>query len=264
MLLQTAIEASRLGGRILMENLGRLVPLVAEEKGAFDYVTEVDRQSEEAIVRLIHERFPDHGIMAEESGQSAEEADYRWIIDPLDGTTNFIHGFPVFAVSVAVEHRGRVIAGAVHDPLRQETFYAEAGKGAYWNEQKISVSRTRDFRRCLIGTGFPFRTKHLIDPYLTVFKKLFAEVSDLRRAGSASIDLAAVAAGRLDGFWELNLSYWDIAAGILLIREAGGQVSGLSGGPLDVMGGNIVASNGLIHQRLVDIVWSVFRDVAID
>jgi myo-inositol-1(or 4)-monophosphatase len=260
-LLQTAIDASRLGGEILLENLNRLAPLVAEVKGAFDYVTEVDRQSEQAIVDLIRERFPGHSFLAEESGTSSHEADYRWIIDPLDGTTNYIHGFPVFAVSVAVERRGEIVAAAVHDPMRQETFSAEAGKGSFLNEQRISVSRTAEISRCLVGTGFPFRTKHLIEPYLAVFRKVFAMASDVRRAGSASLDLAWLAAGRLDGFWELNLSYWDIAAGMLLIREAGGKVSDLAGGPIDVTKGNIVASNGLIHQWLVDTVWSVFREV---
>lgn len=259
MLLDTAIEAAHLGGKVLLESLDRPSPLAAEKKGAFDYVTEVDHRSEAAIVRLIRERFPDHGFLAEESGARQAEAEYRWIIDPLDGTTNYIHRFPFVAVSVAVEHRGEIVVGVVYDPLRQETFSAEAGRGAFLNQEPIAVSRTVDFGRSLIGTGFPFRAKQLIEPYLESFHQVFLQASDVRRAGSAAIDLASVAAGRLDGFWELNLSYWDIAAGILLIREAGGQVSDLSGGPLDVGKGDIVASNGLIHRRLVDILWPPFQ-----
>lgn len=264
MLLETAVEASQLGGQVILENLDRLSPLSTKRKAAFDYVTEVDRQSEATIVQLIRQRFPQHGFLAEESGASSGTSSYRWIIDPLDGTTNFIHRFPFFAVSVALEHDGELVVAAVHDPWRRETFFAELGKGAFLNGRRIEVSNAKALDRSLIGTGFPFRSKHLIEPYLEVFRKIFARASDVRRAGSAAIDLASVAAGRLDGFWELNLGYWDIAAGVLLIREAGGQVSDLSGGPLDMDKGNIIASNGRFHQDLVDIVWSVFRSVLLD
>ncbi len=204
-------------------------------------------------MKLIHERHPEHAILAEESGGIAETRDYLWVIDPLDGTKNYIHGFPVFAVSIALQFKNELQVGVVFNPVRDELFYAEKGKGAFLNDAPINVSATADFSQCLLATGFPFRAKHLTEPYLAIFKELFYQVSDFRRAGAAAIDLAYVACGRLDGFWELTLNPWDIAAGILLIEEAGGKVTDLWDGNTYLKKGHIVASNGLIHEQITEI-----------
>ncbi|MCH8019855.1 inositol monophosphatase [candidate division KSB1 bacterium] len=248
--LETAIEAARLGGKILMESLSDLETKQVQRKQEFDFVTQVDHRSEEAILKLIRERHPGHSILAEESGGSKEEQDYLWIIDPLDGTKNYIHGFPVFAVSVALQFKSELRVGVVFDPVRDELFHAEKDKGAFLNDDPIKVSETTDFSECLLATGFPFRAKHLTEPYLDTFKELFYQVSDFRRAGAAAIDLAYVACGRLDGFWELMLNSWDIAAGALLIEEAGGKVTDIWRGDSHLKTGHIVASNGLIHEQI--------------
>jgi len=258
--LETAIEAAHLGGKILMESLSDLESKQVQRKQEFDFVTQVDHRSEEAIVKLIQERHPDHSILAEESGGSKEEQDYLWIIDPLDGTKNYIHGFPIFAISIALQFKTELRVGVVFDPVRNELFYAEKDKGAFLNNDTIKVSQTTDFSECLLATGFPFRAKHLTEPYLDTFKELFYQVSDFRRAGAAAIDLAYVACGRLDGFWELMLNSWDIAAGALLIGEAGGKVTDLWGGSTHLKKGNIVASNGLIHEQITEATSNNFKD----
>ncbi|MBC7187998.1 MAG: inositol monophosphatase, partial [Calditrichaeota bacterium] len=183
---------------------------------------------------------------------------HRWIIDPLDGTTNFLHGYPMFSVSVAIEQAGQVIAGAIVDPVREELFLAERGRGAFLNGAPIRVSTISDPARCLLATGFPFRAKHLLELYLRSFSALFERVSGIRRAGSAALDLAYVACGRCEGFWELGLSPWDIAAGELLIEEAGGRVTDFTGAPSAVWKGNIVASNGHIHPLMMEVITAVF------
>lgn len=228
-------------------------------KQQFDFVTEVDHRSEEAIVKLIKARHPDHKILAEESGGQRDESGYLWIVDPLDGTKNYIHGVPMFAVSVALKQDENLLAGAVLDPVRKELFYAEKGKGAFLNSKPITVSKTQDFSQCLLATGFPFRAKHLTDQYFDAFKELFQQVSDFRRAGAAALDLAYIASGRIDGFWEITLNPWDIAAGALLIEEAGGKVSDLWGGSTHLQRGHIVASNGVIHERITKVVGRVFK-----
>lgn len=250
--LNTAIQAARLGGNILMEGLTDLKTKHVQRKQEFDFVTEVDHRSEEAILKLIREYHPQHSILAEESGGEKEEQDYLWIIDPLDGTKNYIHGFPVFAVSVALQFNSELQVGVIFDPIRNELFHAEKGKGAFLNGESIKVSETANFSQCLLATGFPFRAKHLTEPYLDIFKELFYRISDFRRAGAAAIDLAYIACGRLDGFWELILNSWDIAAGALLIKEAGGKVTDLWGGETYLKNGHIVASNGLIHEQITD------------
>lgn len=261
-LIETAMEAARLGGRILKEHLASDAQAEISEKQAFDFVTEVDLLSEKAIMEFIRDRHPGHDILAEESGGEFERDVHRWVIDPLDGTKNYIHSFPMFAVSVAVMYNDKILAGAVLDPMRDELFYAESGGGAFLNGQRIKVSQTKDFSQCLVATGFPFRAKHLTEPYFNAFIGMFHELSDLRRAGSAALDLSYLACGRLDGFWEIGLNLWDIAAGILLIEEAGGRVTGIKSPGEHFENGNIIASNGHVHARISHHVTQAFRDVS--
>jgi len=258
--LKTAIEAARIGGRILNDNLQSRADRQIDRKQQFDFVTQVDTESEAAIIDFITQRHPDHTILAEESGSSDNTASaYRWIIDPLDGTKNYIHGFPTFAVSIALQHHSNIVVGAILDPLRDELFYAEKGSGAFMNEQSIRVSNSSDLSQCLLATGFPFRAKHLTTPYFEAFISLFHKVSDFRRAGAAALDLAYVACGRLDGFWEITLNPWDVAAGTLIIAEAGGKVTDLWGGNSHLQNGHIVASNVLIHDEITKVVGNVFK-----
>lgn len=257
-ILDAAIEAARIGGEVLLTHLNRVQLYAVEQKGEFDYATEVDHASEKAIIEYIHARFPEHRILAEEGGELDGAGIYRWVIDPLDGTTNYIHGVRIFGVSIAVMRGDIPVVGVVHDPVRGETFSAAMGHGAYLNGAPIEVSRHEKMNECLLATGFPFRCKELIDPYLESFKRFFRQARDIRRMGSASIDLAYLAAGRFDGFWELRLSRWDIAAGVLLVREAGGEVSGFLPGEDFWQTGNIVASNGRIHELLVNELNDIF------
>lgn len=261
MYLETAIEATRLGGRIITENLADDKRKQASKKQQFDFVTEVDYLAEKAILKFIRERHPEHRILAEETGGEKGNGDFLWIIDPLDGTTNYIHGFPVFSVSVALMNRDEVVIGAILDPLRDELFHAEKGKGAFLNGHAISVSQNQDLSKCLLATGFPFRAKHLSDPYFDALIRMFHKISDFRRAGSAALDLAYVACGRLDGFWEVTLNRWDIAAGILLIEEAGGKVTDIWGGNTHLQTGHIAASNGPIHGEITQIAGRSFKDI---
>ncbi|MDH4232836.1 MAG: inositol monophosphatase [Nitrospirota bacterium] len=260
--LKTAAAAARLAGDIIVKNLGRLSGSDIQTKQAFDFVTNVDRWSEAVIIKTIREKFPSHLFLTEETLQQEGPAtSYRWIIDPLDGTTNFIHGFPIFSVSLGLEHKGEIILGVVFDPLRDELFHAIKGKGAFLNNARIKVSETGMLEKSLIATGFPFRKKELIDQYLRAFKKIFAHVSDIRRAGSAAIDLAYIAAGRTEGFFELNLSPWDIAAGSLLISEAGGVITDFAGGGQYLLTGNVVAGNREVHAELFSVIRQVFQGV---
>ena len=257
-LLKTAVGAARLSGDIILRNLGRLTRGDIEKKQAFDFVTKVDRWSEAVIVQAIRENFPSHSFLAEETFRQPGTDPFRWIIDPLDGTTNYIHGYPMFSVSIALSHEGEVVLGVVFDPLRDELFHAVKGEGAFLNNVPIRVSETGDLGDGLIATGFPFRKKELVDLYLTAFKAVFHEVSDIRRAGSAAIDLAYIAAGRVDGFFELGLSPWDIAAGSLLIREAGGYITDFGGGKEYLSTGNVVAGNETVHGPILDKIKEIF------
>lgn len=255
--LQTAIEAARLGGEIIMKHLGGLRPGDIMTKQAFDFVTMVDRLSEEAIMQIISERHPGHLFLSEEGLKQEAGAGYRWIIDPLDGTTNFIHSYPMFSVSIGLEYRGEIVLGVVLDPLKDELFHAVKGMGAFLNNLAIRVSDTTELSQALVATGFPFRRKDLTENYMQLFKAIFHDVSDLRRAGSAALDLAYVACGRLDGFFELALSSWDVAAGSLLIREAGGAITDFGGGSY-LSTGNIVAGTTAVHEALLRHVRNVF------
>jgi myo-inositol-1(or 4)-monophosphatase len=260
-LLKTAVTAARLAGDVILKNLGSLSTADIQSKQMFDFVTNVDRWSEAVIIQTIREKFPHHLFLSEETLQQETNGDYRWIIDPLDGTTNYIHGFPMFSVSIALEYQNEMILGVVFDPLRDELFQAVKGRGSYLNNRRISVSDITLAENSLIATGFPFRKKGMIGLYLEAFRRIFEKVSDIRRAGSAAIDLAYIAAGRLEGFFELNLSPWDIAAGSLLIREAGGIVTDFDGGDKYLSTGNIVAGNNEIHLDILKIIKQVFHEV---
>lgn len=259
--LDTAIKAARLAGRVILDNLGRISKRDISLKLASDFVTFVDRESERAIIGTIKESFPRHLILAEESIKESEGKAYRWIIDPLDGTTNYIHGYPVFSISIALEYKGEIILGVIFDPSRNDLFFSEKRAGAFLNGRPIKVSKINDIKEGLITTGFPFRKKEIIDQYLKLFKNLFLKVSDLRRAGSAALDLAYLACGRCDGFFEIGLNPWDTAAGSLLIKEAGGVVTDFGGGTDYIWTGNIVAGNPAVHKEILAEVKNIFKEI---
>jgi myo-inositol-1(or 4)-monophosphatase len=257
--LKTAVSAARLAGDIILKNLGHLSTSDIQTKQAFDFVTKVDRWSEAVILSTIREKFPSHTFLAEETLKQEETDSYRWIIDPLDGTTNYIHGYPMFAVSIALEYRREIVVGVVFDPLKDELFHATRSKGSFLNTRQIHVSGIDLLGKSLIATGFPFRAKEMIDLYLSAFREIFTGVSDIRRAGAAAIDLAYVAAGRFEGFFELKLSPWDIAAGSLLISEAGGIITDFGGGVDYLSTGNVVAGNKDIQPQILKMIKQVFK-----
>lgn len=257
-LVETAVQCVREAGAVLLDYHRKLENLRIEAKGSFDYVTEADLAAQEAIVNLIRRRHPDHEILAEEDQRSPGQNVSRWLVDPLDGTTNFIHGFPVFAVSVALEHKDSIVLGAVYDPCRKELFLAQEGQGASLNGQSIQVSSRRTQDEALVTTAFPWRERALLSRYLEAFTRIFTKVSDIRRGGSAALDLAYVACGRCEGFWEVGLSPWDIAAGHLLVKEAGGHISDFTGGENHIWVGDVVAGNPSIHGFLLGIIREVF------
>lgn len=248
--LNIAIRAARSAGRILLRYYERADQLAVQTKGRNDFVSEVDRSAEAAIIQELRARFPDHAILAEESG-SQGDSEFEWIIDPLDGTTNYLHGFPQFSVSIALRHRGRLEQAVVYDPLREELFTASYGRGAQLNDRRLRVSSRSGLEGALIGTGFPFRDYRHIDAYLGMFRAMLEDTAGLRRPGSAALDFAYVAAGRLDGFWELGLAPWDFAAGALLVTEAGGTVTDLAGGLRQFDTGNVVAGNLKLHKAML-------------
>lgn len=230
------------------------------EKGRFDYVTSSDRRSEEIVIRMLRAHFPDHQILAEESGCHGDsKSPFRWLIDPLDGTTNYIHGFPLFCASIALEVEGTMRLGVAYDPLREETFTVLKGRGARLNQRRIHVSSRKRLAQSLIATGFPFRIHKRLDSYLRQFRSFFDKASGIRRAGSAVLDLCYVACGRFDGFWEMGLSPWDMAAGALMVQEAGGKSSDFEGKNKFLRSGDIAATNGLIHRQMLSILTSKRR-----
>lgn len=237
-------------GELIREHLGAISSARVESKGPSDYVTDIDRKSEALIMNLVHRRFPDHHIVSEETPHKGIGEGLTWVIDPLDGTTNFIHGFPFVAVSIAVCHHGKPLLGLVLDPVRHELFSARQGGGAYLNGIPIRVNEGRRLDEALIATGFPFRAKHLLNPYLTTFKNIFQKVSGIRRAGAAALDLAYLASGRVQGFWEIGLAPWDVAAGSLLVMEAGGFVDDFWGRGAYLHNGNIVAGTAAVYPFL--------------
>jgi myo-inositol-1(or 4)-monophosphatase len=250
-IVNTAVKAARRAGNVIMRNLDRLEHLTVESKGRNDFVSEVDRQAEAEIIGVLRAAYPDHGYLAEESGAQAGN-DYRWIIDPLDGTTNFLHGYPQFGVSIALEHKGRLEHAVVFDPHKNELFTASRGRGAQLNDRRIRVSAVTDLEQALLGTGFPFRQQDRLETWIDTLRVLLPRCSGVRRAGSASLDLAHVAAGRFDGFWEFGLSPWDMAAGCLLIEEAGGLVGDLGGGQHHLQSGNVLAANPKIFAQMLE------------
>jgi myo-inositol-1(or 4)-monophosphatase len=258
--LDTAVEAARRAEEVMLRNLGTIARRDIGKKQASDFVTRIDRECEEVIVGLIRNKFPEHSFLAEESMRDSSKA-YRWIIDPLDGTTNYIHQYPIFSVSIALEVRAEVVLGVVLDPMRGELFHAEKGKGAFLNGMRVKVSSMDVPASSLITTGFPFRSKHMIDHYLAAFKKIFLVAGDLRRAGSAALDLAYLGAGRCEGFFELGLSAWDIAAGGIIIREAGGVITDFSGGDEYLETGNVVAGTPAMHPKILDVIKETFKGV---
>jgi len=250
-LLNIAVRASRRAGEIIVRSLVRLESLEVTSKGRNDYVSDIDRAAEREIIDIVRKHYPEHAILAEESGRSGVH-DTVWIIDPLDGTTNFLHGFPVFAVSIAVEQRGRLEVGVVYDPMRQEVFTAARGAGAHLENRRMRVSKQRTLEGALLATGFPYRQDEpYADNYFAMLRSLSAIVAGIRRPGSAALDLAYVAAGRVDGFWELGLKAWDTAAGTLLVQEAGGRVGTLGGAEYQ-LGANIVAGAPKVYEALIE------------
>jgi myo-inositol-1(or 4)-monophosphatase len=246
-----AVDLAHRAGSLLMEKFTRSLEI--QYKGDINLVTEADKLSESLIIESIRENFPDHGILSEESPAIRENSPIRWIIDPLDGTTNYAHGYPVFCISIAVEEEGKVILGVIYDPTRRDTFVATCGKGAYLNGARLRVSETNTLTRSLLATGFPYDIRVSRDNNLNYFSQMAKEVQAIRRAGAAALDIAYVAAGRFDGFWELKLMPWDMAAGCLIAEEAGGKVTDITGGSWSVRSPHVVVSNDRIHKQMIDV-----------
>jgi len=255
-MLNTAVKAARRAGAIINRASLDLEQLTVHSKRDRDYVSEVDRMAERAIIDTLLEAYPNHGILAEESGEAPARngEDATWIIDPLDGTTNFLHGLPQYAVSIALRQRGQLTQAVVYDPTRNELFTATRGRGAYFNDRRLRVSKRAKLDEALIGTGFPFRDFRFAEAYLNMFRDMMKATSGLRRPGSAALDLAWVACGRYDGFWEIGLNAWDIAAGSLLVQEAGGLVGNFTGDAGYLESGNIVAANPKIFAQMLQII----------
>jgi myo-inositol-1(or 4)-monophosphatase len=253
--LQLAIAAAKEAGRIQMLHMGHSHPV--DYKGEYNPVTEVDRLCEQAIVKMILDTFPEHDILTEESPFREKGSSWRWIIDPMDGTTNYLHGFPCFSVSIGLEVEGEVKMGVVYVPPLNETFHAEKGKGAFLNGKRIVVSKIDRLNRSLLCTGFPYDVQEHADFYLRYFRQFITRSFAIRRPGSAAIDLAYLAAGRFDGFWELKLRPWDVAAASLMITEAGGRVTDFHGKPFNIYSEEIVASNGMIHQEMLEVIQEI-------
>ncbi len=255
-MLNTAIKAARKASPILMRAIHDLDKIVVEKKQQNDFVSEVDRAAEAAIIGVLKTAYPDHAFLGEESGESrpnAIQADYCWVIDPLDGTTNFLHGMPHFATSIALMQKGNVIHGVIYDPTRNELFTASKGGGAFLNDRRIRVSKVRALDESLLATGFPFRYPEHLDDYMKSFASLTMKAS-IRRPGAATLDLAYVAAGRFDGYWEMGLSPWDVAAGALMVREAGGIVTDYDGQGEFVTSGKVIAATPRLYAELAEAV----------
>jgi myo-inositol-1(or 4)-monophosphatase len=249
-MINIAVKAARRAGRIINQAAGNLDVLTVRHKSLNDLVSEVDRTSEAAIIDTIRTAYPEHAILAEESG-AAGDSDYVWIIDPLDGTTNYLHGYPAYCVSIGMTHKGVLTHGVIFDPTRNDLYIASRGRGAFLNDRRLRVSRRDKLIDGLIGTGFPFRMLDHVDAYCGMLKDLMGKTAGVRRPGSAALDLAAVASGHYDGFWEIGLAPWDMAAGCLMIQEAGGLVGDLQGNEGYLRSGNLVAGNPKIFGHLV-------------
>ncbi|MBM4168529.1 MAG: inositol monophosphatase [Ignavibacteria bacterium] len=256
-MVELAIEAAREAGRLLRLHIGRPRDIEVKLGQETNLVTDADKKAEKTIIRVIKSRYPSHDFLAEESGLHNQVSDYRWIIDPLDGTTNFAHGVPIFCVSIALEHKGRIILGVVYDPNLDELFVAERGRGAFVNSRPIRVSKTSLLRESLLVTGFPYNIADNPDRAIERFVAFLKEARAVRRLGSAALDLCYVAAGRFDGFWEVFLNPWDMAAGVLLVEEAGGTFTDFRGHPSSVYDKQVLTSNGLIHDSMIRVLKQV-------
>jgi len=252
-MLNIAIMAARQAGDIIARSADRIDSLHIETKDINDFVSEVDKNAEKIIIDTLKKAYPDHGFLGEESGYSEGSAEYEWIIDPLDGTTNFLYGIPHYSVSIALKRRGKLYQSVIYDPIKDDLFTASKGQGATLNNRRIRVKARRDMQGALLTTGVPYRPDqaHLIDPYLASMKALLPDTAGVRRPGSAALDLAYVAAGRYDGFWEFTLHEWDIAAGVLMVQEAGGMVSDLKGGNDHLKTGDIVAASPKVFKEMI-------------
>lgn len=248
-MINVAVTAARAAGRVIQRNAQRVEGLAVQSKERNDFVSDVDRQAEQEIIRILRRAYPHHGILAEESGERPGD-ECRWIIDPLDGTTNYLHQFPHYAVSIGFERAGRLELGVIYDPRKDELFTASRGEGALLDGRRIRVNRMNDLNGTLLGTGIPFRAHNDMDAYLQTLKVMAQDSAGIRRAGSAALDLAYVACGRLDGFWEFALKPWDIAAGVVLVMEAGGRVGDLSGGTDYMNSGDIVAAGPRVFEAM--------------
>lgn len=258
-LLNIAISAARQAGDIIVRHIEQIDRIKVTAKSQEEYFCEVDIKAEQAIINAIHKAYPDHGIIAEESGTHNEGAESVWIIDPLDGTSNYLHGFPFYAVSIALRVKNRIEHGVVYDPLRHECFSASRGRGARMNDRRLRVSKQAQLNAAMLGTGFPCRNATLAARYLPTFEALFGKCAGVRRTGSAALDLAYVASGRLDGFWEFGLRPWDIAAGALLVQEAGGLVGDPYGGEDYLKHGDIVAGTPKVFKSLLQTLMPVIK-----
>ncbi len=251
--LNIAIEAARKAGDLIHRYLPKIDRIQVNKKTRNDYVTEVDKACEYAIVSHIRKLHPDHAILAEEGGADGE-SDSLWVIDPLDGTSNFLHGIPHYAISIAFQFKGRLESAVIYDPIKEELFTASRGRGAYLNDQRLRVSTLNDLSGAILGTALPFRKRRVLEQSMSTLNTVFPEIEDIRRSGSAALDLAYVAAGRLDGYWEMGLDRWDIAAGILLVREAGGVVADFEGNDNLEHGGNIIATSYKLMASLHPLI----------
>ena len=251
--LTIAVKAARRAGTVISRGARDLDLLTVTSKGPKDFVSEIDREAERQIVETLLTAYPDHAILAEEGTAKGANADAEnvWIIDPLDGTTNFLHGFPQYCVSIALAHRGQVTQAVIYDPCRNDLFTATRGRGAFLNDRRMRVSRRTHLRDCLIGTGFPFRDGSYLDTYLSMMKTMIEHTAGLRRPGAAALDLAYVAAGFYDGFWEVGLNPWDVAAGSLLVQESGGLIGDLAGEGNFLYGGQVIAANPKVFAQMV-------------
>ena len=252
-MLNIAVRAARSAGEIILRSADKASHLAVDSKGKNDFATEIDRLAEKEIISIIKAAYPEHSILAEESGEHAGN-DFVWIIDPLDGTTNFIHGFPQYAVSIALKYKDRIEIGVVYDPQRDELFTAKRGGGAMLNNRRLRVTGLTSMKGALIGTGFPFKVPQHLDAYLNMFRAITIDSAGIRRAGSAALDLAYLAAGRLDAFWEIELKEWDMAAGILLVKEAGGVATDFSFKDDYLASGNLIAGSPRMHQLMYQLI----------
>ncbi|MBI1807499.1 MAG: inositol monophosphatase [Ignavibacteria bacterium] len=259
-MLSIAIEAAQQAGKFLKRSLGNVREIEQKSGEEKNLVTEIDRRSEKLIIDIIRKHYPNHDILAEESGRMGQASEYKWIIDPLDGTTNFTHGFPVFCVSIALERNGVIVLGVIYDPNFDELFTAEKGKGAYLNNKRVRVSQIDFLARSLLVTGFPYNITENPGHAIEHFVNFLMKAQAVRRMGSAAIDLAYTAAGRYEGFWEVALNPWDMAAGVLLVEEAGGKVTDFAGHPFSIYKKDVLATNSVIHDQMMKILERVSEE----